>query len=96
MDCVVEVLVVLGSHDPCDSTDRGHVVPVPAPAFTKHRLRRQVSGQCDSRFSGSWIQNQVAHSLMDVAIVYVSPKKQHGAATTFFSPPSSAQVRHCV
>jgi hypothetical protein len=75
MDCIAEVLVVLGSHDPHDGTDRRHMVPVPAPAFTKHRLCRQVSGQCYSRLSGSWVQNQVGHSLIDVAIMYVSLKK---------------------
>jgi hypothetical protein len=82
MDCVAEVLVILGSHDPHNGTDRGHMVPVPTPAFTKHRLRRQVSGQCCSKFSGSWMQNQVRHSLIDVGCaMYVHLKKQCGAAT---------------
>jgi hypothetical protein len=71
MDCVAEVLVILGSHDPHDGTDRGHMVPVPAPAFTKHRHRRQVSGQCCSKFSGSWMQNQVRHSLIDLGMCHV-------------------------
>jgi hypothetical protein len=42
MDSIAEVLAVLGSHDPRDDTDRGHMVTVPASALSKQRSSRQV------------------------------------------------------
>ena len=40
MDRVTEVLDVLGSHDSFDGTHRGHMAPVPALAFARHRVCR--------------------------------------------------------
>jgi hypothetical protein len=66
MDRFAKVLDVLGGHDPCDGTDCGYMVSVPATALVRYRLCCQVSRQSCGEFPGSRTKGQVGHSWVDV------------------------------
>lgn len=66
MGRVAEVLDVLGGHDPCDGTDCGYMVSVPATVLVRHRLCRQVSRRFRGKFPGSRTGGQVGHGWVDM------------------------------
>lgn len=93
MDCVAEVLDVLGSHNSCDGTNRWHMVSVPASALVGHGFWRHVSRQCCSKLPESRTKSQVGHSLIDrwevrrAACAHLD--EQNEASLTLFDCPCS-------
>jgi hypothetical protein len=98
MDRVAEVLDVLGGHNPCDGTDCGHMVCVPATALVRHKLCRRASRQSCGRFAGSKTESQVGHGWVDVRSLTCHvclPRNQYGAMFTLCRLSSIAQTCYC-